>query len=43
MVDADVAQEYAVKLMDYLPKGTLSKPEDLDLLMQLLGEKYDNA
>lgn len=36
-------KEYAVKLMDYLPKGTLSKPEDLDLLMQLLGEKYDNA
>lgn len=33
-------QEYAVKLMDHLPKGTLQKQSDLDMLVELLGERF---
>uniref|UniRef100_A0A7R9SVN5 Meiosis-specific nuclear structural protein 1 n=1 Tax=Polyblepharides amylifera TaxID=1486889 RepID=A0A7R9SVN5_9CHLO len=32
-------REHAVKLMDYLPKGVLQRPEDLDMLVELLNER----
>ncbi|KAK3250443.1 hypothetical protein CYMTET_40173 [Cymbomonas tetramitiformis] len=33
--------EHAAKLIDYLPKGVLQKPEDLEMLIEMLSKKME--